>query len=477
MFAMTDLSAQVDLPICQVEKNQIIFNLQRDWDAQKIAEVSKQFSIDSLLIAQALGTERKSVIVFNDEKWNATYPSDNVVTISKSLSQSTGSWDYRKEIYKVAQEEEKPWREGPGYPNKAEIDFGVNQLKDEVIIQYKDGRTKFVLNGYKRATNVYLSGSFNDWSTTQTPLIRTETGWRAIIELEPGPYYYKYIVDGEWMADPDNKKRVPDGWSGYNSVMYRYNHQFELDGYKDAKEVALAGSFSNWSEKGLQMGRVSDGWAIPVYLKNGTYAYKFIVDNEWITDPANPVVRPDGAGNYNSFFALGDTTYFRLYGFQDAKQVWLTGNFNGWNPSELLMHRTASGWELPYVLSEGNYEYKFVVDGEWIVDPSNPYKIFHGEYENSFLSIGENHTFTLAKYPNASEVLVTGSFTGWSEENNKMIRKDGEWIFPMQLNPGKYVYKFIVDGKWIVDPANPLYEANEYGNENSVLWIESNKLP
>jgi hypothetical protein len=53
-----------------------------------------------------------------------------------------------------------------------------------------------------------------------------------------------------------------------------------------------------------------------------------------------------------------------------------------------------------------------------------------------------------------------------------MIREGGKWIFPIYLAPGKYTYKFIVDGKWILDPVNKLYEPNEYGTDNTVLWID-----
>jgi hypothetical protein len=53
-----------------------------------------------------------------------------------------------------------------------------------------------------------------------------------------------------------------------------------------------------------------------------------------------------------------------------------------------------------------------------------------------------------------------------------MTKKQGKWVFPMYLRPGKYTYKFRVDDKWILDPGNDLWEGNEYGTGNSVLWIE-----
>ena len=53
-----------------------------------------------------------------------------------------------------------------------------------------------------------------------------------------------------------------------------------------------------------------------------------------------------------------------------------------------------------------------------------------------------------------------------------MKKENGKWIFPIFLKPGKYTYKFIVDGTWILDPENKLFEQNEYNTNNSVLWIE-----
>ena len=150
----------------------------------------------------------------------------------------------------------------------------------------------------------------------------------------------------------------------------------------------------------------------------------------------------------------------------------LTGSFNNWSRNELLMKKTQSGWELPYVVAPGNYEYKFIVDGKWMPDPENPFTIGKGELINSLIALKANYIFELNGFENAKSVLVTGNFNGWNRDGYKMSREDGKWILPLNLHPGKYIYKFIVDGKWILDPANKLYEANEYGTDNSVLWIE-----
>jgi hypothetical protein len=103
---------------------------------------------------------------------------------------------------------------------------------------------------------------------------------------------------------------------------------------------------------------------------------------------------------------------------------------------------------------------------------ANPFKTGSGDYTNSFLTVKANYTFKLENYSDAVNVDLAGSFNGWKSGYYRMVRKNGKWIFPVYFDPGKYTYKFIVDGKWILDPANELYEANEYGTNNSVLWID-----
>jgi 1,4-alpha-glucan branching enzyme len=250
------------------------------------------------------------------------------------------------------------------------------------------------------------------------------------------------------------------------------NYSFEIKGFLNAKNVVVTGNFYSWKPKGIAMKKTTNGWKLPVYLRDGTYAYKFLVDKRWMVDPANPSVRKDASGNENSFLEIGEPFIFKLDGFTDAEKVVLTGSFNNWNQTELVMNKTATGWELPYVVAPGNYEYKFIADGKWMPDPTNPFTAGTGNYTNSLIALQANHIFELKGYPEAKSVIVTGSFNGWNRDGYRMSRQNGKWILPLFLNHGKYTYKFIVDGQWILDPGNKLFEENEYGTDNSVLWIE-----
>jgi len=83
-----------------------------------------------------------------------------------------------------------------------------------------------------------------------------------------------------------------------------------------------------------------------------------------------------------------------------------------------------------------------------------------------------NYRFKLANYAQVQEVRISGDFCSW-DENGYLMQKQGDtWFIDLHLVKGKLRYKFIVDGKWILDPSNPLYEENEYGTGNSILWVE-----
>ena len=56
----------------------------------------------------------------------------------------------------------------------------------------------------------------------------------------------------------------------------------------------------------------------------------------------------------------------------EAKKVSLVGEFNDWNPDADPMQSDGNGtWTKAKMLSPGNIEYKFWVDGEWMQDPVN----------------------------------------------------------------------------------------------------------
>ena len=53
------------------------------------------------------------------------------------------------------------------------------------------------------AQSVFLSGTFNDWDSSAFPMQEAADGtWCATLQLAPGTYEYKFLVDGEWVCKP-----------------------------------------------------------------------------------------------------------------------------------------------------------------------------------------------------------------------------------------------------------------------------------
>ena len=78
------------------------------------------------------------------------------------------------------------------------------------------------------------------------------------------------------------------------------------------------------------------------------------------------------------------------------------------------------------------------------------------------------------EFPGAKEVYVAGDFNGWDPKARRMRRtRKGSDVFVVRLDlsPGRYEFKYVVDGEWVCDPNLPRVP-NAFGTENSVLIVE-----
>lgn len=350
--------------------------------------------------------------------------------------------------------------------------WGVNRFKRASVVDEQAGMTTFILYGYEKARDVRLSGSFNAWSLSGEVMQKTARGWEIKLALAPGKHLYKFIIDGNWTPDPSNDYKENDSFRGYNSVYFKYNKRFVFDALPQASKVYLLGSFNGWEDKSIELRKEGAVWVVDMYLKEGTYAYRFKADKKYYLDPSNPISLTDGDGFENSYTSVGDTMHFKLKGFGNAAEVFVAGSFNDWNPSELRLRKKNGVWSMPYVLGPGVYTYKFLVDGKWMVDPEAAMQVGEPPMDNSLLVIQPNHRFVLKGYEQAQKVVVAGSFNDWDEQSLSMKKTTDGWEVAYYLPPGKHTYKLKVDNDWILDPSNKLWEENEFGTGNSVLWMK-----
>lgn len=87
-------------------------------------------------------------------------------------------------------------------------------------------------------------------------------------------------------------------------------------------------------------------------------------------------------------------------------------------------------------------------------------------------SLKGNTTFKLKGHADASLVVLTGTFNAWNQSQLLFAREGDEWVCRVDLDPGVYQYKFIVDGDWLLDPSNPDTAEDEAGNVNSVIEVK-----
>jgi chromosome partitioning protein len=71
------------------------------------------------------------------------------------------------------------------------------------------------------ANAVQLAGDFNNWVPDKNVETRRAPNgtWEKVVRLGPGVYQYRYFVDGQWVPDPSNPRRVEGPAGGVNSVL------------------------------------------------------------------------------------------------------------------------------------------------------------------------------------------------------------------------------------------------------------------
>ena len=399
--------------------------------------------------------------------WKLVQLDTNLYQLVKRIDCLDGDFDYANKMMlgKYLESKMEYEHELPDYR------FGFTQFRINNIKKVDSNKYLFYLPGYLSASEVFLSGSFNDWNTLANSMHRTDSGWIEVVELFEGKHGYKFIIDGQWTEDQENPNNEVNEVETLNSIFVVPNHTFKYPHKERVSSAVVSGEFVDWNEGTISMKRRGKYWVADVYLSPGSYQYKFIITGVWILDPLNQQFQQNDE-YVNSVINLGNEHRFYLEGVQTASEVLCTGTFNGWSQEDYAMDRLRNGWEYNLLLPPGNYEYKYIVDGKWINDPDNPYRT-NNEHntDNTWLAVDANYTFQLKGFEKAREVYVSGEFVNWAEYKCKMTLEDGVWKFPVHLDYGKQLYKFQVDGIWMTDPNNKWIESNDHGTYNSVLWI------
>ncbi len=81
----------------------------------------------------------------------------------------------------------------------------------------KAGTFRFVFSPDWPVNKVALAGDFSEWEPVTMRKQKNGT-YAATVSIEPGTYQYKFKVNDEWQADPDNHAWVQNEFGSTNSI-------------------------------------------------------------------------------------------------------------------------------------------------------------------------------------------------------------------------------------------------------------------
>ena len=87
-------------------------------------------------------------------------------------------------------------------------------------------------------------------------------------------------------------------------------------------------------------------------------------------------------------------------------------------------------------------------------------------------SLAKDVTFIIDA-PNANDIHLLGDFNHWKQGEGSRLSKsrDGKWEKRLDLPPGQYKYKFVVDGEWVLDSKNSQRVQNSFGTFDSIIHL------
>lgn len=75
--------------------------------------------------------------------------------------------------------------------------------------------------------------------------------------------------------------------------------------------------------------------------------------------------------------------------------------------------------------------------------------------------------------PSAKRVSVAGTFNGWRPDVHPLTKDaSGKWSLDLALQPGRYEYKYVVDGSWQNEQRPVEYVGNAFGGANCVVQVK-----
>jgi 1,4-alpha-glucan branching enzyme len=94
-----------------------------------------------------------------------------------------------------------------------------NKNQERAVEKRSDKSVEFVLK-MPQAQSACIAGSFNNWDAKKTPMRKEgSAGWKASVPLPAGRHEYRFVVDGQWISDPNARESVKNQFGSTNSIV------------------------------------------------------------------------------------------------------------------------------------------------------------------------------------------------------------------------------------------------------------------
>ena len=280
-------------------------------------------------------------------------------------------------------------------------------------------------------TQVYVSGTFNDWSGDANPLMDMGNGiWSATIENIPvGLQEYKFTLDN-WAA------------------------QEQFSGTETCTITDPSGQFVN-----RQLIITGDG-ASPNYCFNSCYECGQGVQITFNVGATHIMQSPDGltiagGGNFGvpGDYPLSDDDGDGVYTITLERQVGFSSYYtftNGICP-DFSCKENIAGQDCA---DPANFNDRFLSAVSQDTTINTCFEICTTDLDCGDVLEEANIVFTVDMNDYAGtfdQVYISGQFNSWSGDANPLTdNSDGTWSTTLQLFPGNYEYKFTLDN-WSAD--------------------------
>ena len=314
--------------------------------------------------------------------------------------------------------------------------IATSLLSYEVKFTYED----------ETAKTVHLVGTMNGWDRTAMPFSEKDGKFEIVIELLPGEYEYKFLIDGKiWITDPNNEL-ICHG---------RYDNSLLIVGTKQEIEEIKNG-IKDKAKNITKIERIEEG-KIPFRFvvfgdnRGNPEVYKTLLDKisslspDFVINTGDLITNPGHLYQWEEFISLSS-------GY-DFPTLFVVGNHDVENERSELMYRdifTLPGEEIYYSFSSANAEFIILdsevpgseckIEGkqlEWLKEtlqagaPAHRFVFIHRPFYPDSL-IGRHYGRCLDRYPQTRDSL----FALLKKNNVEIIFTGHEHFFLKSLHNG-----------------------------------------